>query len=75
VRPSGISHSSNWRRRAVLETMARKVVAKDQADSICSPIDEEAAAWLVELAERRTWPVEAAAGMNRIVIKAREEED
>jgi hypothetical protein len=48
---------------------------KDQAESSYSPIDEEAAPWLVELAERRTWTVEAAAGMNRIAIKAREEED
>jgi hypothetical protein len=48
---------------------------KDQAASSYGPLDEEAAPWLVELAERRTWTVEAAAGMNRTAMKAREEED
>jgi hypothetical protein len=48
---------------------------KDQAESSYSPIDDEAAPRLVELAERRTWTVEAGPGMNRIAIKAREEED
>jgi hypothetical protein len=56
--------------------MARKVVGRRiPAESSYSPIDEEAAPWLVGLAERRTWTGEGAAGMSRIAIKAREEED
>jgi hypothetical protein len=48
---------------ATLETMARKVVGRRIKRSLTySPIDEKAAPWLVELAERRTWTVGAAAG-------------
>jgi hypothetical protein len=60
---------------AALETMTRKVVGRPIKRSLSySPIDEKAAPGLVELPERLTWTVEAAAGMNRIAIKAREED-